>query len=387
MKGRKRPKGRKRLWVGAAAAGVVGGLALAGCGSGQPWGSQQPPCCTASARIPAAGMLVSMNPADQSLHRAWSGEAAQVASAAGQSRARVIIDRFGSGPGSSQVTFNAPLASTNAQNKLISQVQVTQAEKRMVAGFSEALSTTSPGPVDLLSGIQQMEDHLREAHAVTADLLIFGDAVQTAGAVNLADPVQLADPKMTVAAVKQEGLLQPGACRGIAAYMINAWPAGWSSLQVEQLQEFYREFFEACGGRLVLFDSALIAFPASGEVPEASWAAGGQLTVPLPASTLFQPDRAVFLPGAGKTLGELCREMTVQYPASTASIAGYTAAVGAGDGMTLSQSRAQAVAAYLDGACGVPASRLLSVKGYGDHDQVSGGLAANRRVVVTLQVH
>jgi hypothetical protein len=41
------------------------------------------------------------------------------------------------------------------------------------------------------------------------------------------------------------------------------------------------------------------------------------------------------------------------------------------------------VASYLEG-CGVSASRL-SAHGYGDRDQIQGGLAANRRVVITVQ--
>ena len=99
---------------------------------------------------------------------------------------------------------------------------------------------------------------------------------------------------------------------------------------------------------------------------------------------LFEPDQAILLPGARQILGELCHDLTSAYPTATAAIAGYTAAVGGGDGMALSQARAQAVASYLE-ACGVSASRL-SAHGYGDHDQIPGGLAANRRVVITLQV-
>lgn len=167
--------------------------------------------------------------------------------------------------------------------------------------------------------------------------------------------------------------------------MVDPSPAGFSGLQNEQLREFWREFFAACGGHLVLWDSTLI-FPASGQVPAASWAIPGhrEIIVPLSASVLFQPDQAILLPGAGPILGELCRDLTVIYPTATAQISGYTAAAGGGDGMTLSQARAQAIASYLE-ACEVGASRL-SAHGYGDHDQIPGGLAVNRRVVVTLQV-
>lgn len=372
-----------------AATATVGALALAGCSSMVANQSASPPnqpaVSVSSAHIPTTGVLVATNPAEEDLHPGWTADAWQVASVAGQSGARVIVDRFGTGPGSSDVMFNAPLASATGQNSLIIHAQVKHAEDEMVAAFDREQAAATPGPVDLISGIQVMEDHLRELHAVNPDLIIFGDAVQTAGPVDLADPVHLADPAAALEKVKAQGLLQPSACHGWSVYMVDPSPAGFSGLQDEQLREFWREFFAACGGHLVLWDSTLI-FPASGQVPAASWAVDGhrEIIVPLPASVLFAPNRATLLPSAGRPLGELCRALTSTYPAATAEIDGYTAAAGSGDGMTLSQARAQVVASYLE-ACGVAASRL-SAHGYGDYDQIPGGLALNRRVVVTLQV-
>jgi flagellar motor protein MotB len=377
--------GRFRLAVAA-----VSALALTGCGSittNQPTSTPgQPPTASGtSAHIPTTGILVGTSPADHGLHMAWTADARQVASVAGQSAARVVIDRFGTGTGSSDVMFNAPIASTDGLNKLITQTQVKQAETEMVLAFDHEQATASHGQIDLLSGIQEMEDHLGELAAMDPDVIIFGDAVQTAGSVNLADPVQLAAPSLTLGNVKAQGLLQASACRGWNVYMVDPAPAGFSGLQDEQLREFWREFFAACGGHLVLWDSTLI-FPASGQISPVSWVTPGrqEVIIPLPASVLFEPDQAVLLPGAGQILGELCHDLVSAYPAATAAIDGYTAAVGGGDGMALSQARAQAVASYLE-ACGVSSSRL-SVRGDGDHDQIPGGLAANRRVVITLQV-
>ncbi|HLY66863.1 MAG TPA: hypothetical protein VKU60_15115, partial [Chloroflexota bacterium] len=264
-------KGRLRLAVTVTA----GALALAGCSSmvaSQPASPpNQPATAIPAAHIPTTGVLVATNPAEKNLHPAWTADAWQVASTAGQSSARVIVDRFGTGPGSSDVMFNAPLASTTGQNNLIINAQVKRAENDMVAAFDREQAAATPGSVDLISGIQAMADHLRELHAANPDLIIFGDALQTAGPVNLADPVQLADPAAALEKVKAQGLRQPSDCHGWSVYMVDPSPAGFSGLQDEQLREFWREFFAACGGHLVLWDSTLI-FPASGQVPAASWA-------------------------------------------------------------------------------------------------------------------
>jgi outer membrane protein OmpA-like peptidoglycan-associated protein len=379
-------KGRR--WLTATAA--AGALALTGCistaanqsasTSGQP-----APALATSARIPATGILVGTNPADRSLHTAWTADAWQVARAAGQSSARVVIDRFGTGPESSDVMFNALLASSDGQNSLIRQTQVKHAEDQMVGAFDAGQAAVLPGPIDLISGIQAMEAHLREQNAVNPDVIVFGDAEQTVGSVNLTDPLQLADPIQTPGKVKAQGLLQANDCRGWNVYMVNPSPAGFTALQDEQLREFWREFFADCGGHLILWDNTLI-FPASGQVPRASWASPGdrEIIIPLPASVLFKPEQAILLPGATRVFGDLCRDLTSAYPTATAEIAGYTAAVGGGDGMALSQARAQVVATYLE-ECGISASRL-SAHGYGDREQIPGGLAANRRVVITLHV-
>jgi outer membrane protein OmpA-like peptidoglycan-associated protein len=351
-----------------------------------------------TADTPAIGMLVGASPVDHALRQAgpWAADARLVAAVAGTSGAHVIIDRFGSGPGSSDVMYDARVTSTAAQNGLIRKTRVQAAEKSLEKAFGEEQATVTDGSTDVISGIRAMAQHLSVfRHTKTISVVIWGNAVQTAAPINLANPVQLADPQATLRVVISRGLLPN--CSGWRVYMIDGSlsPAGGpSALQDEQLREFWREFFTRCGGQLVLWDTSLIAFPASGQVQPTSWAKAGnrQIIIPLPASVLFEPNSPVFLPGARQILTVLTRELTVIYPAATAEIAGYTAAVGRGPesiALHLSRERAQAVAASLE-AGGVRPSRL-SVHGYGDQDQIASdataaGQALNRRVVVTLHV-
>jgi outer membrane protein OmpA-like peptidoglycan-associated protein len=383
---------RRLAWLISIAVGVV--VILAGCGQGV---GHQPASTTGrTAGPPAIGILVGTGPVDHGLHQAqpWAADTRLVATWAGQHGARVIIDRFGSGPGSSDVMYNAPVISTTAQNVLIHKTQLRHAENALVQAFGREQATTTGGPPNLISGVRAMEQHLNVLrHAKTTNVLIFGSAVQTAAPINLGSPLQLADPKATLRRVSSQGLSPPRSCIGWRVYMIDGSQSptgGPSALQDEQLREFWREFFASCGGRLVLWDTTLITFPATGQVAPANWL-GHRIIVPLPASLLFGPNSPVLLPGAARTLGAVARMLTHTYPAATAQIAGYAAAVdGPGPAaQALSRARARTTAAWME-AHGVRASRL-SIHGYGDRVQIApdttpAGQAANRRVVITVDV-
>ena len=227
-------------------------------------------CATASA--PETGILVGTSPVDHDLHQAgaWTADVNLVASAAAQYGAHVVLDRIGSGPGSSDVIYNRRVASGNGQNSLICGIQVRGAQAALVQAFTDEQAATTPGPVNVISAVLRMEAHLGALpHAQTTNVVIFGNAVQTAAPIDLADPVQLADPVATLQTVVAQGFTKRNSCAGWQVYMVDGslTPAGGlDALQDEQLREFWREFFAWCGGRLVVWDSTLIAFPASGQV-------------------------------------------------------------------------------------------------------------------------
>jgi outer membrane protein OmpA-like peptidoglycan-associated protein len=384
----------RRVWRAAAIVVLVALGAAVAVTAGRGVSSRERPTTTADAiaNTPAIVLLVGTSPVDHDMHPAgaWTADVKMVAAAAARSGAHVVIDRIGSGPGSSEVMYNRRVVSGNGQNTLISGIQVQHAQQAMVQAFTVEQATTTPGLINVISAVGKMEAHLGAfPHAKTTNVVIFGDAIQTAAPIDLADPVQLADPAATLQTVVAQGLLTRNSCVGWRVYMVDGSltpTGGLGALQDEQLREFWREFFAWCGGRLVVWDSTLITFPATGQVAPASWTAPGhrQIIVQLAASVLFEPDQAVFLPGAGPIVGELADKLLYAYPTATADITGYTAEVGGGNGLGLSRARAQLVAEGLE-ARGVSASRL-TVHGYGDSDQIPGGLAVNRRVVITLQV-
>src|SRR5436190_683071 len=145
-------------WNRAAAAVLAALLALFLAACGPRGGSAPSPAATPgrTADIQAIGLLLGTNPADHALDqaRAWAGDARLVAGAAGRSGAHVVIDRFGAGPGSSDVMYNARVTSTSGLNTLIIKTQRQHAEQAMERAFTREAASTTPGPINLVSGVR-----------------------------------------------------------------------------------------------------------------------------------------------------------------------------------------------------------------------------------------
>jgi outer membrane protein OmpA-like peptidoglycan-associated protein len=368
-------------------------LGLVGCTTATTPESSTATTDTTSA--PVIGVLVNTSPAGHVLGRAAqrSATATLIATAAGRSGAHVVVDRFGAGLGSAQVTYNARVTAETGENALIRKVQLEHAEAELAVAITDVPDISGSGPVDVIGGVRSMDGHLHAIPHGPADVVVLGGAMQTAAPINLADPAQLADPTATLRVVTSQGLLPT--CKGWRVYMIGGSltaQGGLDALRDVQLREFWRRFWARCGGHLVVWDTALTAFPASGgEIAPAGWTRTRNLIVPLPATLLFEPDRAVFRPGARSGLDRLVAMFIRAYPTATAEVAGYTAAVGGPEtgAMALSRARAQAVAGYLT-THGVAAARL-SVVGRGHQDPAAtntteAGRTLNRRVVVTLHI-
>lgn len=371
-------------------------LALVGCGTGP---TASTPSADAgqgadAASVPAIGMLVGPSPTGHSPQwtRQRALDAQRIADMAGEKGARVVVDTFGSGPEASTVTFNERVVASGA-NKLMRDTRLRQTKEKLVEAASRQ-ATSGRTSVDLISGVRALSRDLavlpRDSRA--PEVVISGSALQTAGGIDLRDFVQLADTQTTLDTVVQRGLLPD--CTGWRVHLIGGAAGAdgaLDALREVQLQEFWRSFFERCGGTLVQWNqSSLVAFPGAGKVPKASWK-DKQVALPLPAEVLFQGDQAALRPGGRRALDKVVALLTQTHPRASATITGHAATVGgsAATAMALSRARAETVADYLE-AHGVAADRLKVISRGAEEPVASNdteeGRQKNRRVIVMVNL-
>jgi outer membrane protein OmpA-like peptidoglycan-associated protein len=258
--------------------------------------------------------------------------------------------------------------------------------------FHELIANpTSDGTA--LDGLHALDQHLASLPHRRTDVLLVGSVLHVAPDVDLIDPIQRGDPEASLAKVIADGLLPH--CKGwrvhIVAGSATAGEVRDSQLDL-QVREFWRRLIAKCGGVLTLWDtSQLPSFPASTEVPIATFGGECQLRFTLDSDVLFADGRADILPGALPTLKELLVKLTITHPDARASIDGYTAFPGSPgiDLLQLSRNRAEAVNRWLvDHGVG---SGRIATNGHGPENPVASndtdaGRQLNRRVEIQVQL-
>jgi outer membrane protein OmpA-like peptidoglycan-associated protein len=307
----------------------------------------------------------------------------------------VLVSEYGPGSTDAPVRFNKQITYTNGQNDTTQDIERERAKKELKDAVTST-ETSTTGPLDVIGAVNDLEQHLEPLSQPdsSVEVVIVGDAVQTAAPIDLSSPVQLADTKTSIDAFVAEGLLRRGDCAGWRVHMVAPSVANnFDAVRDVQLREFFRQFWAYCGGALVLYDTDLTAFPAPGdEVDPAEWTQTGDLPVVLPAAILFDGDEEVLRRKAEPTLNEVVTLLSETYPTATADVVGHTAVVPGHDNSeataeTLSRARAEAVVQYLE-AHGIDRSRLYPA-GRGDHEPIASndtedGRHQNRRVEITL---
>lgn len=311
--------------------------------------------------------------------------------------ARIIADRISSGAAGGQLAANLTLVGTGP-NALFRQTNLAcTAAAARTALNGLAAASSQPSGVDVLAGLTTLAQHLHGFPRRTTDVVLLGNLMATTGALNVASGTALTHPNATLNKLASSGLLPD--CRGWQVYAIGGGTGTTlGDQQQAALRRLYQGLFARCGGKLVVWDTNLVTFPASSvQIPPLATTAPAPRTtaagivLTLPAAE-FATGRAVLLPAATPALvADLA--IISRYPNAKISSTGYSDSIrdaAPGGNALLSLRRADAVSAWLE-AHGIAAGRITS-SGAGATDFVASnstaqGRQANRRVEILIRTH
>lgn len=254
--------------------------------------------------------------------------------------------------------------------------------------LTEALAVaTAPShsQVDVLGGLRNLASRLSTSGVDgPVEVVVLADMVNRAEPLNLTDAAVVDQgPAALLATVRAAGALPD--CTGWRVHAVG--PAAGADLEADSvLREFWRLFFKACGGELVLYDTDLLTFPAQATVPAIRRIAdSGAITATVPADALFDIGSAAILPRAEAVLAEVVQMIKRSKP-SAVMVEGHTDDL-PGPNQMLSEARARAVSGWLVSRGIDPG--IITTRGYADTRPVAPndeqGRPKNRRVVVTME--
>lgn len=387
-----------RLHVHAVATALAVAAMLTGCGASGDPNADTAGGCTPTASTPQGGqpliaVLTGTTSTNPKVAAARGQAYAKVVSAASNERARLLVDTIGGGVFDEQLTVNEQIVGAGA-NDLERDSDLQCKRQSAESGFAAAQKNRPSGPTDVLSALQVLQGHLSGVPRSETDVVLFGDLINRAAPIDLTNPAALASPDAAIAQAQAKGLLPD--CKGWSVYAVTS--GALDGERTAQLREFWRRFFNRCGGRLAVWDPALPTFPVPGAtvapvafsdappIPPLQRTPTGTTAV-LPAHALFDTGSST-LSGRAATALEPLLSLTAVHPMGAIDVKGYTDDTGSPEvNDALSRSRAEAVAIWL-ASRGVDRGRLR-VHGFGERDPASPGTTmqdrqANRRVVVVI---
>lgn len=366
--------------------------------------------CMAAPPGPAQGrpvieVLTGVTPTDRSTTLADIRAAAmsKIAAAGFNMQARLIMDTVGDGVSESDLAVNTQLQ-PSGPNQLFQQQNLQCKERGIATALRRLQDSRVRGGVDLLSALHVAQSNLVGLIGMRTpvDVVVMSNMLNASSPLQLTEPnVLAADANSLIAQVRSAGLLPQ--CRGWNVYIIGGGvtaTGGLDATQYEQLQNFWTNFFAACGGQVVAYAAQLAQFPIKLTKPNPvrietkstidAATHQRQVVMTLPNDVLFGSGSADLSVFAGAVLTQLLPVLLQQYPNGSIQVTGYTDNVPIdipGGNVQLSIERAQAVIAWLS-QHGVSDSRMHAL-GLGSADPVASnatptGQAADRRVVVTI---
>lgn len=367
----------------------VGGASRAAAGSGPNQNCMAAPA-TANRGTPVIAVLTGVTKNDNGSDVASVRRAAisKVVSAGFTTQARLLVDTIGAGRADADLAVNTQLVAIGP-NSLFRQMNAACKEKGVAAATGGLMKRHISGPVDVLSALQILQSHLTGLTKRPVQVVLLSSMLNAASPLHL-DPQTLGEnPKKLIAEVKHAGLLPN--CASWRVYVVGGGETVTGSISDPlnaHLKAFWSSFFQACGGQLVLYDTALTQFPVTPQKVTQTHRRN-LLVVTLPSSILFDSGRWNLRAGSRPALNQLLR-IVARHHSGAITVSGYTDSTpynGTGGNVGLSTRRAVAVVNWLVKHA-VKRNRLHAV-GLGSADPVASnttaaGRQANRRVEVTM---
>jgi len=314
--------------------------------------------------------------------------------AATEMKARVLVGEV-TGRGPAPLLADAELIETGAND--LEREQALECRTKAVRDAYGDLAGAEPAEdVDLIAALRGLQAAVPVGPGETVDLLIVGSVLNGLDP-DLRDPAQRRGPARSINRLAKEGL--NFRCDGWRVHMVGGSAAQGKPLPAAvdaELREWWRRYFQHCGGALVYYAPQLTDFPATEEVPVADRSLipfkveekQDQVEATLSGDVLFSFESADLNPAAGEILRRLLP--VLDSTEGAVEVRGYTDSTGTeAVNRPLSRRRAQAVADWILANTSL-GGRRLRVSGHGAADPVAtnaipDGRAQNRRVVVVIQ--
>jgi outer membrane protein OmpA-like peptidoglycan-associated protein len=314
--------------------------------------------------------------------------------AATEMEARVLVGEV-TGRGSAPLLADAELVETGAND--LEREGALECRTKAVQGAYRSAAAAKPAEgVDLIAALRGLHSALPGGPGETVDLLIVGSALNSSSP-DLGDPAQRGGPAKSINQLAKEGI--NFRCDGWRVHMVGGSVAQGEPLPAavdSELREWWRRYFQHCGGTLVYYAPQLTGFPVTEEVAVADRSLipieveekQDRVEATLSGDVLFAFESADLDPAAGSVLRRLLP--VLESTEGAVAVEGYTDSTGTeAVNLPLSRRRAQAVAGWILAHASLD-GRRLRVSGYGAANPMASnataaGRAKNRRVVVVVQ--
>ena len=327
-------------------AAIAMSASLAGCASSTPVAEvrcDQPPVITAE--TPRIAILA--QPSDDAGY--YERDLASVVDYSVESQAHVLVSGIGSEAGSPNLAANL-VAVGEGVNNLERDQDLACKEDLVQGAVAEITATPARDGADVFGALMSLQGNLEGSQGPAGvDVVVFGSLLNTAAPVDLSAPAVLGSPEAALNTLASNRLIP--SCEGWRMYAVA--PASGSAADNAALREFWRQYMERCGGRLVAWTPHLVGFPGDGQALAAADTTqiqvetrGEEVLATLGGDVLFDTGSARLRGNATASLEQLL-ELANSMPGPI-TITGHTDARGSeADNLRLSRDRAESVAAWL----------------------------------------